>query len=113
MEKKPAKTVYIDTDSLVSDVQDETVQAVICPVCLGIVYHPVECEECETLFCESEIETLIGVCPMCKNSNWKQTEYIHKSYKQRLLSLWLKCPSEHCPFHKNKLSYDKYIKHIE
>lgn len=45
MESKK-NAVYIDTDSLVSSIEDEAVQALVCQICLGIVYHPVECEGC-------------------------------------------------------------------
>lgn len=50
---------------------------------------------------------------MCRGNKWKQTENIHRSYKSKLLGLTLKCPSTECPENKEKLSYEKYIKHIE
>jgi hypothetical protein len=46
------KAVYIDTDSLVTNL-DESTQALVCQICLGLVYQPVECESCETLFCSA------------------------------------------------------------
>jgi Zn finger protein HypA/HybF involved in hydrogenase expression len=89
MERKSntEKAVYIDTDSLLTSLNDESVQALVCQICLGIVYHPVECELCETLFCSAEVDQLKGVCPLCKGDKWKTTEYIHRSYKAKLLGL--------------------------
>lgn len=65
--------MYIDTDSLISNLEDENVQALVCQICLGVVYHPVECANCETLFCSAEIDQFKKVCPLCKGEKWKET----------------------------------------
>lgn len=55
MEKSPTQQVYIEKDSLITDMHSEAVEGLVCPICQGIVFAPVECCDCETLFCESEV----------------------------------------------------------
>jgi hypothetical protein len=82
----------------------------VCKICNGIVRNPVQCQQCECLFCAEEIRWLPGhSCPTCNTKLWAND--IYQSYKDALSGLRFNCPATGCSKSTESLSYDEYIQH--
>lgn len=104
--------VFLSTSHIFSEVTPDIVSSLVCQICLGVVHHPVECGKCQALFCEKEIRMQKKQeCPLCRTTNWKKGNDIHRMYRNALQSLTFKCPKQGCLAKNAPLPYDKYIEH--
>ena len=54
----------------ISDINESLLSDLTCPICLNIVWNPVECNECGNIFCEYCAKKISNsyrsYCPICK-----------------------------------------------
>ena len=82
-----------------------------CPICFNLVWNPVECDECGSVFCEYCAKKISksykSYCPMCKKLFYTKPS---KGLKKIFSKIRIKCPYKFCL--KNPLYFD-YVKHLE
>jgi hypothetical protein len=88
-------------------------EELVCVICMNIVYDPLSCSKCQTLFCSQCIKEWLRLkiyCPIkCQNVS---AQPIHKKVKDLLSKIKIKCPrnSAGCkesPFYENLESHLK------
>jgi hypothetical protein len=80
-----------------------------CVMCLNLVLNPMECHNCEVLFCEECYELLKISGQNCVSSTCKETiKKANKFVREILSNFFVSC--SFCG--KGEIKYDKYIEHI-
>ncbi len=80
-----------------------------------LVYDPVECSNCDHVFCKQCINDWKAKgkeeCPLCKASLTISplNRILKKFLEQTLIS---GCPASDCDQHTTEMSYDKLINHL-
>ena len=83
-----------------------------CPICLGIVYEPLTCNQCQNhLYCK-QCHKSTQKCPMCKEGSMVDC---NKMVRQILGTIQLICNFDSCYLKGQKsISYDELVgKHME
>ena len=86
-----------------------------CNICLMLVYDPVECSNCDHVFCKQCINDWKskgkGECPLCKTTITISplNRILKKFLEQTLIS---GCPASDCDKHTTEMSYEKLISHL-
>ena len=101
--------MYIDKDSVVNKTSLDLINKVaICNICTGIIYNPVQCQECDNCFCKVCIDDWFcksKSCPFKCGSNSFKDSRLAKSI---LSDLVIKCPLG-CP---KEIDYGKIEFHL-
>ena len=95
----------------ISDINESLLSDLTCPICLNIVWNPVECNECGNIFCEYCAKKISNsyrsYCPICKKIFVTRQS---KGLKKILSKIRIKCPYRFC---KKNPQYFDYVKHLE
>ena len=82
-------------------------QSMLCLQCKGIVIKPVECKNCDTLYCTHCKDKLYGKkCLSCKSSSYGA---VNRIVMNAINKLQLKCMNKEC---KEQISYERYENHL-
>jgi hypothetical protein len=96
---------FITTDRLIMREGEELSDLLICSICTGILYDPLECISCQRATCKSCLNKLNPIkCPFCRNEEFKTA---HLQTKRNLENLKFKCPNQ-C---RNEINYEYFFKH--
>src|SRR4051812_26268423 len=87
----------------------EMIKSLYCCICLDIVKAPLECENCESLYCEDCWEIMKIAGRKCVLHCTAPIKKANKFLRDMLSKLKIKC--ETC--NKTGIQYDIYIKHID
>ena len=102
----------IPIELLLSEIDKSTLETITCPICLDIVWDPVDCSKCGFIFCENcideSIEKVDDSCPICKNSPFQTTEC--KTIKKLLAKFKFRCPNIPCDVNPE---YSDFLDHLE
>ncbi|CDW85427.1 wd-40 repeat protein [Stylonychia lemnae] len=88
-----------------------------CPICLQIVYNPVECSNCQKCFCEDCVNSWLqrdryDSCPLCKQK--LVPKQIHRFVRQFIEdTLFEGCKNELCEQQGRKIKYSDLLKHYQ
>ncbi len=106
------KYQYIDAESIVNKQFFEGIkEIVICIICTGIVANPMQCKQCENIFCSDCIKSWCrksSTCPL-KCSTF-ETKEASRTIKNLLDKLIFKCANK-CQ-DQNDFTYENLMKHI-
>lgn len=93
----------------IDEFKDNLLMTLECPICAGIVNNPVECKECQTIYCSecwNQLKISNKGCVMrCKKPVEKANKFVYGLLDKFLL----KCPL--C--HEGGLSYQKFLLHYD
>ena len=105
----------LSEDNYVGKMKDEILQNFVCMVCYGVVYKPIKCTQCETLFCKAcSKNNKVGYgykkfeC-FKKCGSTTSTEKLGRIETTILESLKFACQNEGC---SEKIVYKDYMKHL-
>ena len=87
----------------------EIIKSLICCICLDIVKNPMECENCESLYCEDCWEIMKISGKKCVLHCTSAVKRANKFVRDMLANLRITCES--CG--KKNIDYNIYIKHME
>ena len=101
----------IPLDRISSDLDKKILENKICPICLNLVWNPIDCSKCQNIFCKYCIDSLLTKkkysCPLCrkpfKSSNCKALKKILEGIK-------IKCPNSPCNEYPDYSDYEQHLK---
>ena len=93
----------------VSTTMGETPEHLSCTICLGLIYEPMECSECENPFCSICINEWFQNNENCPTCNKKQKlRNMHKFLRNQLNQMQVTCLC------KQEMSYEELVaKHVQ
>lgn len=81
----------------------------VCVMCCGVVIEPIECRECQSLYCKGCIASQTMLCPKrCGGSEYAAK--VNRLVMNTLNKLNFKCQFEDC---QTATSYDQYGDHLK
>ena len=99
------KNLFFDQKNLLTKGVEELL---ICPLCFGVLFEPVECKLCQHSYCKSCIlKFSTDNCPYCDTSK-PEFKRSHILLEKNLSKLEFKCKNPEC---KEKISYEKVLFH--
>ena len=66
-----------------------------CSICLGVVYNPTKCQDCEHMFCQTcsrSQKNKLDSCPICRKSPFTVQD-IGRFEQKRLNAITFECPA--------------------
>jgi hypothetical protein len=92
-----------------NEIQD-IIDSIICCICLDLVKIPLECSQCEALYCKDCWEGIKVTRKKCAFGCSSEIKTVKRFFKEKVLSkVRLHC--EHC--HNTNIDYNIYLKHIQ
>jgi hypothetical protein len=87
----------------------ELIDMIICCICLDVVKVPLECSECEALYCKDCWEEIKVTKEQCAFKCVSKIKPINKYFRENVLSkIKLRCEICNAP----EMNYNLYLKHI-
>ncbi len=82
-----------------------------CCICLDLVMEPIECKNCNKLFCKECIETWLKKSNECPNKHlFSKKIGLDDWIKPALDRIFIKCPFQHC---NNSYAYSQWKNHTK
>ena len=88
----------------------DIIETITCVICLDLVKIPLECTECEALYCKDCWEGIKVTRKKCAFGCSKEIKTVKKFFREKVLSR-VKLTCEDC--HGTDIQYDTYLKHIQ
>ena len=108
----PIPKCGISEEQIVNIEEIEKNEDLKCPICLNVVWKPIQCKRCEKYFCKyclnESIRTIGNKCPMCRLKHFKSNTFQLK--ESCFKNIRIKCPYKNC---NEKRRYFKYIIHLK
>ncbi|CDW83237.1 UNKNOWN [Stylonychia lemnae] len=98
---------FLDPDLFCGTPGEEFEQHYVCLFCYGVVLQPVECRECQSLYCKDCLASPDVKCPkMCGGNEYSK---INRIVMNTLNKMNFKCQNN--PKCEDKITYENYYKH--
>ena len=108
----PIPKCGISEEQIVNIEEIEKNEDLKCPICLNVVWKPIQCKRCGKYFCKHCIKKSIrkigNKCPMCRLKHFKSNTFQLK--ESCFKNIRIKCPYKNC---NKKRRYFKYIIHLK
>ena len=99
---------FLDPDLYSMTNNEEIDPHFVCVMCCGVVLEPVECKECQSLYCKGCLKTLDMTCPKRCGSN--EYSKVNRFITNTLNKLQFKC--QFAPKCEEKINYESYTNHF-
>ena len=100
----------IPLERVISDLDKKILDNKICPICLNLIWDPVDCLKCQNIFCKYCLDSSLAIknnCPLCRKQ-FKSSKC--KALKKLFEGIKIKCPNSSC---NENPEYSDYIEHLE
>ena len=108
VEKNKIKKMFLDPNNVINqDYYKEISDNIICSICHGILYNPLQCSKCQNCFCKKCLiswKLKNNICPFkCEKSSFKSNKFITNILSKLIFKCKNGCNAE--------FEYDKIKKH--